>query len=125
MRSRCAAITSRAESCPRRIRLTISCALRAHGSDRSRTDGTGAPISRSAPGARVVTLARGCLREVLQRCCHTAGRERHTCRGEAHLDAAQRAGEHQIVEVTKMPDPEDMTFEPAEAGAERHVEAIE
>ena len=44
---------------------------------------------------------------------------------QAHLDPAQRAGEHQVVEAAQMPDPEDPAGEPAQAGAERHVEALE
>ena len=44
---------------------------------------------------------------------------------EAHLDARQHPHQHQLVEVPEMTEAERATLEPAETGAERHVEAIE
>src|SRR5258708_19903225 len=50
---------------------------------------------------------------------------RHPGDTQPHLDAAQRAGEHEVVEIAEMADAEDLVGEPAEAGAERHVETLE
>ena len=44
---------------------------------------------------------------------------------QPHLDPAQRAAQHQVVEMAEMADAEDLALQPAEAGAERHVEAVE
>ena len=44
---------------------------------------------------------------------------------QAHLHAGQRARQHQVVEVAEMADPEHLVLELAQAGAERHVEALE
>ena len=44
---------------------------------------------------------------------------------QPHLHAGQRAGEHQVVEVAEMADPEHLVLELAEPRAERHVEALE
>ena len=50
---------------------------------------------------------------------------RHATDRQTHLDTAQCAGQHQIVEVAEVPDTEGAAFELAEAHAERHVEALE
>ena len=42
-----------------------------------------------------------------------------------HFDAAQRAGQHQVVEVAKMANPEDPAGKTRQAVAERHVEMLE
>ncbi len=42
-----------------------------------------------------------------------------------HLDARQRAHQHQLVEMPDMGDPERLALELVEAGAERHVEIVE
>jgi hypothetical protein len=44
---------------------------------------------------------------------------------EAHLDAAERAGEHQIVERAEMSDAKHLAGKLAEAGAKGHVEIVE
>ena len=49
----------------------------------------------------------------------------HAREPQAHLDAAQRPGQHQVVEVAEVADPEHPALQLAEAGAERHVEALE
>ena len=41
---------------------------------------------------------------------------------QAHLDAAQRAAQHQIVEMAEMADAEHLALDLAEPGAERHVD---
>src|SRR6266496_4927090 len=41
---------------------------------------------------------------------------------EAHLDAGERARQHEVVEVAEVADPERLALQLAEAGAERHVE---
>ena len=51
--------------------------------------------------------------------------ERHAGEREPHLDAAQRAHQHQLVEVAEVTDAERASLQPAEAGAERQVEALE
>ena len=47
---------------------------------------------------------------------------RHARERKAHLDARERAREHQVVEVAKVPDPEHLALEPPEPRAEREVE---
>ena len=44
---------------------------------------------------------------------------------QAHLDAGERAHQREIVEVAEVADAEHPALEPAQAGAERHVEALE
>src|SRR4051794_25312837 len=61
----------------------------------------------------------------LERCGHPASPVRDTRTVQPHFDPAQRAAQHQVVEMAKMPDPEDLAFHLAETGAERHVEAVE
>ena len=41
---------------------------------------------------------------------------------QPHFDAAQRSGQHQIVEITKMADPEHLAGQPRQPVAKRHVE---
>src|SRR4029077_892099 len=55
----------------------------------------------------------------------TAGAVRNAGAVEAHLDPAQRAAQHQIVEMAEMADAEDPALHLAEPGAERHVETVE
>src|SRR4030042_1695902 len=50
---------------------------------------------------------------------------RHAGERQSHLDAAQRAGQRQIVQVAQMPDPEHAALDLAEAGAERPLETVE
>jgi hypothetical protein len=40
--------------------------------------------------------------------------DRHTADRESHLDAAERTGQHQVVEVAEVSDAEDAAFELAE-----------
>ena len=40
---------------------------------------------------------------------------------KAHLDPAERAGEHLVVEVSKVSDPEYLAGEPAKSVAQRHI----
>lgn len=44
---------------------------------------------------------------------------RYAREGESHLDAAQGAGEHQLVERPQVSDAEDLAGQPAEAGPRR------
>src|SRR5205814_8731066 len=50
---------------------------------------------------------------------------RHVGELEPHLDAAERAGERQVVQIAEVPDSEDLPLQLAEPRAERHVEALE
>ena len=50
---------------------------------------------------------------------------RHLGEIETHLDARQRAHQHQIVEVADMADPEHLALDLVQAGAKRHVEVFE
>ena len=95
---RCAPTTSRAERSLARMRRASSTALR----------------------PQMLTA-----REILQRGGDAAAGERHAGRREPHLDAAERAGEHEVVEVAEMADAEDLAFQLAEPRAERHVEPFE
>src|SRR5437773_9022876 len=60
-----------------------------------------------------------------KRCVHSAAIERHAADREAHLDAAERTGQHEVVEVAEVSDAEDAALDLAEAHPERHVEALE
>src|SRR5665213_3886648 len=44
---------------------------------------------------------------------------------QAHLDAAQGSCQHQIVKITEVSNAESLVLQFAEAGAERHVEALQ
>src|SRR3954464_8579034 len=79
---------------------------------------------RYARKATLVVSTRS-TREVLERSGDAASVEGHTRGGQPQLDAAERAGEHQIVEVSQVTHAEHSAFELAQAGAERHVEALE
>src|SRR5690606_26964999 len=66
--------------------------------------------------------ARG---EVAERGRHAARTVRHFGEREPHLDARERAREHQVVEVPQVTDPEYLARNLAEPRAERHVERLE
>src|SRR6266481_1087479 len=73
-------------------------------------------------------LARGrprALGKVIERGEHAALLVRNVREREAHLDAGEGAGEHQIVEVAEVPDPEYFPRELPQTGAERHVVGFE
>src|SRR2546428_10498288 len=44
---------------------------------------------------------------------------------ESHLDTAQGARQHEVVEIPKMADPKYFVLQAAKAGAKRHVEVIQ
>ena len=54
-----------------------------------------------------------------------AGAEWHSRRRQTKLDAAQRADQHQLVEVADVANAKDTALEPAEPRPERHVVAVE
>src|SRR5262245_58147361 len=56
---------------------------------------------------------------------HAAGTVRDILERQAHLDAAQRPAQHEIVEPAQVADPEHAARELAQARAERQVEARE
>ena len=68
------------------------------------------------------TRARGhptCLigrEERFQRSRYAAFRVRYACEVQAHLDAAQRARQHDIVEASQMSDPKHLAGQLAETG---------
>ncbi len=51
--------------------------------------------------------------EVVERGVDAAAPMRHAGDAQPHLDAAQRAGEHEVVEIAEMADAEDLVGEPA------------
>src|SRR6266542_2423053 len=63
--------------------------------------------------------------EVVERGGYAALLERDAGEREAHLDTGERARQHEVVEVAEVADPERLALQLAEAGAERHVEALE
>src|SRR5204862_4684078 len=65
------------------------------------------------------------LREIVHRGDDAALLHRHAGERETHLDAGERAHQHEIVEVTEMADAEHVAAELGEAGAERKVERLE
>src|SRR5881409_680110 len=65
------------------------------------------------------------LGKVIERGEHAALLVRNVREREAHLDAGEGAGEHQIVEVAEVPDPEYFPREFPQTGAERHVVGFE
>src|SRR5262249_55495053 len=68
---------------------------------------------------------RGGSGEELQGGCDAPAVERHARDGQAHLDAAERGGQHQIVEITQMAHPKDLAFPFSKACSERQIEAFE
>ena len=44
---------------------------------------------------------------------------------KAHLDPAERAGEHLVVEVSKVSDPEYLAGEPTKSVAQRHIAMLQ
>ena len=68
---------------------------------------------------------RGGVAQVGEGGLHAAGLVRHLGEAEGHLDAAQRAHQHQVVEVAEMADAEDLAGDLGQALAERHVEVLQ
>src|ERR1700722_19957206 len=72
-----------------------------------------------------VALVRDCVlhferfRQIIRRRRYPALAMRNAGDLQTHLDAAQSSSQHQIVEVTEMPDAENLILQLAEAGAER------
>src|ERR1700754_754188 len=62
---------------------------------------------------------------------HTHGRHyttslvRHLREPQRHLDAGERAHQHQVIEMTEMTDAENLALDLAETRPQRHVEVIE
>jgi hypothetical protein len=50
---------------------------------------------------------------------------RHSGKLESHLDAAQRAHQHEVVEIAKVSDAKNFAGEFGEPAAERHVEVVQ
>src|SRR3989338_5763444 len=77
---------------------------------------------RQAPGgqSRQVSGAG----KIIQGRRHAPPGEGNAGEGQTHLHPAQGPGEHQIVEVPQVPDPEDLALQLSQAGAEGHVEPL-
>src|SRR6267142_3148975 len=56
---------------------------------------------------------------------HAALLVRHSGELETHLDAGERAGEREVVEIAEMPDAKYFSGQTPEPGAERHVVGLE
>src|SRR5205823_10196377 len=65
------------------------------------------------------------LCEIVKRRRDTAFRVGNTREGKAHLDTAQRAGQHEVVEITQMTDAENSSLQLRQTRSERHVELVE
>src|SRR5712691_9174529 len=90
---------------------------------RKKTPRVSADASGNSSGlARSGACALG---KVIERREHAAFSVRNVRERQAHLDAGEGAGEHQIVEVAEVSDPEDFSCELAQTGAERHVVGFE
>src|SRR2546423_1753522 len=122
---RWAPTTSRAESSLVRSKRASSHALRPQMLTTLERKARNARQKRSAQRASRPLRSRSATREILERGGDAAARERHARGRQAHLDAAQRAGQHQLVEVAEVADAKHLPFEPSKPGAERHVEAVE
>src|SRR3954470_1968753 len=80
------------------------------------------------PDSGCFTRGRGALSafgQMLERGEHAALLVRHAGEREAHLDARQRPGEREIVEVAQVPDAENLAGETPQARPERHVVRLE
>ena len=66
-----------------------------------------------------------CLGEVVERCLDAAFAVRNVGEAKAHRYAAQRARQHQVVEVAKVADPKNLAFHLTKPGPEGHVKVIE
>src|SRR6266699_788465 len=84
-------------------------------------------VSADAPGNSSGLARSGAcvLGKVIERREHAAPLVRNVREREAHLDAGEGAGEHQIVEVAEVADPEYFPGELPQSGAERHVVGFE
>src|SRR5580765_4366990 len=56
---------------------------------------------------------------------YAAVAERDIHQRQSHLHAGERAGQHQLVEISEVPDTEDAACQLAEARPEGHIEALE
>jgi hypothetical protein len=56
---------------------------------------------------------------------HAAGAMWDVHKRQSHLHTGERAGEHQLVETSEVPDAEDAACQLTEAGPEGHIEALE
>src|SRR5882672_10204489 len=65
------------------------------------------------------------LGEMLEGREHAALLVRHSGELKAHLDAGERAGEREVVEIAEVPDAKYLSCQAPEAGAERHVVGLE
>ena len=73
----------------------------------------------------VAPRARRGVAEIGEGGLHAARLVRHLGEAERHLDAGQRAHQHQVVEVAEMADAEHLARDLAEALAERQVEVLQ
>ena len=65
------------------------------------------------------------FRQIVKGCHHASLFVRHACETESHFDAAERPGQHEIVEAAQVPDPKNPALQFREACSERHVKVIE
>src|SRR5256885_11596582 len=65
------------------------------------------------------------LGEMLEGREHAALLVRHSCELQTHLDAGERAGEREVVEIAEVPDAKYLSRQAPEPGPERHVVGLE
>ena len=87
-------------------------------------EGEGAFVAVSLRGRLAAVLGIG-TGEVIHRRLDASALVRHAGQRQAHLDAAERAGQHEVVEIAQVADAEDLVLHLAETGAEREVEALQ
>src|SRR5712691_3527966 len=84
---------------------------------------TGCAVAKKS--GRLARRGARALGKVIERREHAALLVRNVREREAHLDAGEGAGEHQIVEVAEVSDSKYLPREFPQAGAERHVVGFE
>src|SRR5713101_1769270 len=91
--------------------------VKAHGQRRE-------PWSGVIEGARFKLALLRCD-QVVHRCSRAAFAVRNAGQFERHFNGRNRAEDHRLVQIAEMADAEDMTAQPVEPAAKRHVELVE
>ena len=68
---------------------------------------------------------RGNTGEVIQRGIDAALVKRYPGSRQAHLDPAQRAGQHQVIKIAEMADAKNAALDFCQASTERHIESLQ
>src|SRR5688500_2340507 len=82
-------------------------------------------LADGGPAAGTARADPGLCAEHVEGGRYAAAGERDSGFREPHLDAAQHPGDRELVDIAKVSEAERASLEPPQAGAERHVVALE